>query len=694
MEFLGYILAAATCGGIRLWFTGELKKSDSKIGKLPSDIKSLISDGIGAFFGGSLEELLESIVKMAFKKRNFYFKNRRKMGFQAADELVKFLSELTPEQWQELAPYLTSLQTKETKDYAELFEKARGGDQASMRKIEKNLSDAVKKLREENWRVLPCGTDEMTEKLFGTKEIPRTTREFVQHLFTASMEMTYIGLGEEYRDVVMLMSGITHRESEKTNEKLEALESSVRTLCDMILQHGSDPNFKYEWEVEKHDGGVLEKVPKISEETLKDPYLFVKLECPVCHASGNFIRRRFAAESRFADCDRCGASYELIRNVSEVQDYLRETEKRLACQIGASEERLSETLRSQLRKQEISIVGELGEQLKQQSAAIVVELYESVFEKLSKETQKGVAADSEKLFELFHRQSEQTIQVKEELKNEFRSMETELMQKFLAQLDRVFESKERNNVDEEQLASILRDAGEGFRAIQIDLRRSVEDLTKGVERLNGIAERFGGLSRENKSLLEQMKELLSQLRGGLISVNIVRGKCPCCGKIRNLQKLLDGYACTACKAEFNMDEKIPLREAHFKQGVVYYGNTEDHGKTVVRVQLDARTKKCHEICRLSMDTTLSNCFSESSLQIQPGGQGGLLTDIHTIILQFTGIGYMVINSIFLDNLTHCFQNLRTIVPDKEIVVSERTLGKEWKYNREDHTLSREIESSY
>ena len=563
MEILGYLLAFA---GSK-FAAPMMKKLTAGAGE---SVGRMIDDALDSLAGGSIEEILESVVEKVFGGCGPYFKRRRKdQKFLA--RLVGLLQKLSAEELRELNDFLTARMASEqsrgkTPRFAEQLQALEGSERErkqALREIKHELSDLSKAISELQEAELANLDDRvMTRRLFALSEeeaIPASVLSLVSLFNDYLLEARYVSLGADSRDMVMVMS----RVAEEGNSRLLA---GMEQMLRLMLQQNADPNVTFTSGKEMRDGREVEYC-RISERSMRDPYLFVELQCPSCGATGDYVSRHSGADGGSATCRKCGKKYELIRNVSEYEELLRATEERLRVSMQASFAEQSRSLDGTEAR--------LRAAVEEQAGIIVSQIYEAEY--------RAVEASESRL---------------------------------LARMELM----------EERLATVPSRTEELERVVTLCMEASAEAFEK---RLQGVVDRIDDAASEIRTRVGEMTELIRQILQKLLegmprpmpTATLTPSRpeemeCACCGKRRAATATDRGLQCDSC----GLVQGEPFGEVYLAKENgrwrVTYSQKDPNGAPV-------------SVYRLCLDDAMLNEMNASVVELRGITRGGIRTVVLT-----------------------------------------------------------------
>lgn len=177
----------------------------------------------------------------------------------------------------------------------------------------KLLSKSIAKIKkEELYNLKSFSAEVYLNEIFGEKihQLDKECKEHCIKIFAIIREYVFsrmfINMSLEDRTLAKTIHYMLEDQTNQTNTLFQDFSSKIeefRYLITAIMQ--------------QHESGMLSSATSIKL-AQGDPFLFVKLECPECHASGKHVLRK----GDRAFCAKCGASYDIIKNVDEVKDLI------------------------------------------------------------------------------------------------------------------------------------------------------------------------------------------------------------------------------------------------------------------------------------------------------------------------------------------------------------------------------------
>lgn len=330
MEFLGYIIVAIILFLIK--------------GKN-------LSTAVDSAFGDAIEELLEIVVKRIFPNNSavLYGVGQRRKAL--CEKIKECYESLDSEERKELIDFLNNETRGEIVAVNAFVKKTDVGIQIDENKLSTFLKENKKNIGDIQFKnIKKMSVEEVSQTLFGTSEVPATISEIICIVEEYFFEIKYMGMSADDRDIVKVIQCMIE-------ESHTHILKSIKPYFDLILQQNVQPAIQGEAvQILKSSKSVAQGSPETYQEAVKriaerDPFSWVRLECPDCYASGTWLRR----EGDTVHCSKCGLIYSAIRNVpdTKILEYLEEIKTGL-------EERCFENSQEQTEEMKASVASELS----------------------------------------------------------------------------------------------------------------------------------------------------------------------------------------------------------------------------------------------------------------------------------------------------------------------------------------------
>ncbi len=472
-----------------LSIAGYLAKGAGEIGEKVVD----------SVFGGSIEELLESIIDKIRPNSAKFFKKAVDNKKTMTAGLVEYLAGLDERKRKELADYLEKNLRKNGKNiskYSDCIALLNIGDEKSVKKCIKQ----IKKLFEEQFKriddinmsnIASKSVDDIIEEMFGTEDAPESVKHIVTMINDYVFRLKYISLSTEDRDVVKVIQKMIE-------EGRASLVQELKGFFDIIISQNAMPAVASVLSDTSlcREGDRSKKISeKIVEIERRDPFFYVSVECPVCHANGPSVTRN----GDMLICSHCGVSSEIIRNMQDEE--ITERIDKVRSEIGAQLSHKSADLTSALRDSNEKLERKMDELARK---VVSSEMINEALRGIRSEAIEDARSRDQYLANAIKETAERII-------NEMsRNNEKDCSGDILSALDRVSHRMEAMN------------------ASLIDYLTSIHKETRDI---HTTLKRFDEASRKDRAVI---REMLSEM-----SVRIGDGDELMQGQIKNVDEKLD-----------------------------------------------------------------------------------------------------------------------------------------------------------
>ncbi len=348
MQTLGYGLVCLVCSVL------------SKTASSPT----IVFDRIIA--ASSLTIVKNEVITRFFPKSAAYISNARQNKSSMFSEIFDLIDQMTDEDKKELSLYFSSVDNKKVKalDLSEFLFNPADFSEKELKKefsrLEKEMKKLLKKMAKVTMNSLQIKNAHIiAAEIYGNDNPPKSVTDVISIINNHLYELKYLALGGEYQDLAKVVQFMI----EDGNLRMM---NELRQSFDIMAQHNS------EYGERQYDINTIAK---------KDPFCFVRLECPECHASGSALVRK---ENKVS-CKCCQNVYDIIKNIDDdnITKMIKECTNILGKQISSNEKAVIDKIEQVATK----LVGEeyFEKQLK---------LLEENEEKFRKDIEKVIAANS------------------------------------------------------------------------------------------------------------------------------------------------------------------------------------------------------------------------------------------------------------------------------------------------------------
>ena len=509
---------------------------------------TIIKDVIESAGGEALEELVEKVVMTLFPKLMPFipFTRMRKQRVLFAEQVKDALQSLNEEEVRELKSFFEShaIDGKRLKELSGIDL----NDPKTLASYVKALKSQLKANREELTKGFALESGEaMVRKMYGITapdaQIPAALLKLSDLISRRVSEIMYLGLSSDDRDLAkviqLMMADNNKRITADVREMMEkTLVADVRAMMQdtlaIILQH--------------HEDGTLAALPAMATVNKEkgipsDPYFYVKLVCPECGATADYVHRH--GDRVFCRC--CGGSYDIVQNAEpEVVARIAELEARLEARLTANGVEIGAQVCAQLHEMaEKTVSAEYFERqmnaLKNGTEAVALTV-EQMEEALSQRM-----ASIERYLEDMRRQAEARDM-------DFRAWSTENARELQAGLTATIVQENRN-----LQMQLLR--------VQEDLARIGTDTSETREMVGRLIKLIGTGAALDAETLQRLGDQLDRIEAQFMAHTTRRGgppnedgrvhgvrhrrTCPVCNAYETFRHSHGEYQCPVCGAVFN-----------------------------------------------------------------------------------------------------------------------------------------------
>lgn len=309
MEMWAFLFAGGVFSAIRRTLKGE----------------GFIADVLGALFEGSIDDFFEEVVKKFAPRFRGYIAYKSENQKTMLKEIVEYVESLPEERKLELSSFFEKHPPSIPEEL--ICNSTDFDSKENAKKIRKVLKTQLEKEFGKIDKIIDSdvhfkSSEDMSREIFkDASHIPSDVIVIIQIINRHIFEIKYRGIGAEERDVLKVVQYMI-----EDSPKLGSIDGMLKRMEDymhIILQQNSNPDFS---------------VAKIESLAKKDPFFFVRLQCPECASTE--IRR----EGDRAECLSCGESFELIKNNEELLDVIERSEEEIKKQIRVSGKEITDEL--------------------------------------------------------------------------------------------------------------------------------------------------------------------------------------------------------------------------------------------------------------------------------------------------------------------------------------------------------------
>ena len=282
-------------------------------GYLAKGAGEIAEKAFDSIFGGAIEELLESIIDKIRPNSAKFFKKAIDNKKTMTARIIEYLAGLDERERKELADFLEN-KKKNISQYTGCISSLNIGDEKSVKKCIKQIKKLFNEQLDEIDNInmsditLKC-VDDIIEEMFGTKDAPESVKEIINMINDYVFRLKYISLSTEDRDVVKVIQKMMDDNKADMVRELKGFFDIIisQNAMPAVASVLSDPSLCNE----NNRGRLISE--KIIEIEKRDPFFYVSIECPSCHANGPGVMRK----GDMIICTHCGVSSEIIRNMQD-----------------------------------------------------------------------------------------------------------------------------------------------------------------------------------------------------------------------------------------------------------------------------------------------------------------------------------------------------------------------------------------
>lgn len=528
-------------------------------------IKGILKSVIDSAGGEALEELIEAMLNFIFPKILPYVPRTRlsKQRQRLSEQLNAAFSGMSEADGQALLRFFEkhSISRKNGAIHCENI-----NDPGAVKLFCKALKKQYKESKNKATESIHFKTGEaLVRDVYGitdeSEQIPAVVLKLSDLVSRHVYESLYVGLSSDDRDLAKVIQFMmVSNNKQMAGTVREELRDMLQETLSIILQH--------------HEDGTLAAID-VRERVPKDPFFYIKLVCPDCGATADYVHRR--GDRVFCRC--CGGSYDIVQNAEpEVVKRIAQLERHLERQLKENGTEISAQLHRQLHEMAEKTVSaeyfekkfaalregisEDGRQTAQGVTLSVQQMEERLAQRM--EGLKAYMAQLQKQEAIETEQISQAVVAALHRENQSLHTQAEMMQ---SQLTQIGAQTERLGTQTAEMLSLVRR--------MIELNREDESVRQTVtEFVNGMQ---GMLQHEMKNAAEDReikhKEVMTALRVSG-KKDEIRANCPVCGGNESFihREGENAYHCSVCDAILkNTTDTVPVKAPVLMELIVVKG---------------------------------------------------------------------------------------------------------------------------
>ncbi len=540
------------------------------------------------FFRDTVQKILKLILPYSIP---YYFKARKNKK-QMLEEIVAYIESLSPEEKKELENFslefikqckfcknltfkigddetisLVELlfdagpsmarYSKKSELYAELSE--------ASKKLLKGLSKCLRGIEKKQKNKLPLlDVEQVSEELFKKINMkgpfPEPVKNIIGIINYHMFELTYLHLSRESKDMVKVLEYLEAQREDKIRSQfsdeikpvldymermlgrmggmppeLKALAGEYTQTLDLI---GSDksPSEISDILSQNHVLTDAPSVVNINAMAKKDPFCYIRLECPNCGASGEYITRI----DNNVSCGKCHGYYDIVRAIDEdeITKLVKQSHTQLCQKFDIGTQAIGSRISAAQRTLQADITAAHGAVLTE-----ITDAKQQIFDELEAIAGKVVSFEyfNAKCEALAGNQNENAARLDVKVGKGFKQLEDAVNNR----LDRVIKTLEAANLNNQQ--TVLRQNHENQQSY-------LRVLNEQRDLISGVAHKLDGLTK-----------------------TVFRNLCDLHEKTNEIHQ-------TTGRIDENLQDLIERHDAMFDEILSISENTQRIGQTTARIE--------------------------------------------------------------------------------------------------------------